>query len=476
MLATTEGTLALIAFEDDAPSAIYEHLPGSPTPLWPEVRMAFSIAFAETEHRTDITVPTAPALRNRKRYLRSLLPFSSDATVARERADVCFIVDGGTAYFDGTSTANWLIDDFAAAEAGRSMVLQWLPLGRGRPAFARTRSLDPLEARAELRANYLRPIREEQVEAVRRLVTEYSRLLPLPVTPHQLERVVEGAISQERIRCGRAVAFSRVLDRIQPRVVLMQSASYAGWSPFMHELKQRGIHVAEPQHGWIGPSHAAYNFGKAMYEGGLRSTLPDTLLTFGSFWSDSIRHPANLVAVGKPHLAEYAGKASKFDERPRTLLVASSVSAVDEACEFVLALRDALPPTWGVKFRPHPSERATCDERYSRLAGVAGVEFDLELDAYASLSQARAVAGVASTVLYEAAALGCAVYVRDSPYRDYYVGEIFGPAYSGAEGARALAESVVNGEAAREPLVSHNELWAPNPIENYSRWLSGVLN
>lgn len=475
LLTTSEGTLALLSLEDDAPGVLAERLPAAPTPLWAQVRMFFSVALAQNELGSESVSPSQSAWAYRRRILRSLLPSKSDASSAQGGSEIAFIVGGTTTYLNEKRERNWLVGDFADYEAERSTILQWRPLSNVQPSFTRTFSLDALAARTELNA-YLRPLGDEYRAAIRRLIAEYSRLLPLPLNEEQFEHVVSSTIAQERIRVSTDRAFKRILDRVQPRVVLMEDASYSYRASLTHELKQRGIHVAEPQHGWIGPSHAAYNFGKAMHEAEMCSTLPDTLLNFGSFWSEGIRHPADLVAVGKPHLAAYANKAQPVKERPKTVLVASSVSAAKEACDFVLALREALPPAWVVKFRPHPSERATHDVRYQRLLDVDGIEFDLEADAYASLSKVRAVAGVASTVLYEAAALGCAVYVRDSPFRDYYVGKIFGPSYTGIEGAREIAKSVIDGVGAREPLVAHDELWAPNPMQNYTRWLNGVLS
>lgn len=475
LLATSESTLALLSLEDDAPGVLGERLRGAPTPLWPQVRMFFSVAFAQNELGSESVSPSQSVWAYRRRILRSLVPTKSDASSARGHSEVAFVVGGTTTYRDGDLERNWLVGDLADHELARSVILQWRPLSSARPSASRTYSLDAFAARKELTA-FLHPLGENHRRAIRRLIAEYARLLPLPLSAQQLERVTASTIAQEQIRVSTDRGFRRILDRVQPRVVLMEDASYTYRASLTHELKRRGIHVAEPQHGWIGPSHAAYNFGKAMFEDEMRSTLPDSLLTFGSFWSEGIRHPADLVAMGKPHLAMYLSRAVPVEERPRTVLVASSVSAVDEACDFVLALRDALPKTWLVKFRPHPSERATHEERYQRLGGAAGIEFDVEPDAYKSLSKVRAVVGVASTVLYEAAALGCAVYVRDSPFRDYYVGNIFGPAHTGVEGAHEIAEGVAGGNAVRNPLVPPDKLWAPNPMENYERWLSGVLS
>ena len=50
MLKTSRAVQNILDLEDAAPDALFEHLPDSPVPLWPLVRMSFAGALAATEH------------------------------------------------------------------------------------------------------------------------------------------------------------------------------------------------------------------------------------------------------------------------------------------------------------------------------------------------------------------------------------------------------------------------------------------
>jgi hypothetical protein len=434
--------------------------------------MLFSVALAEVELQSTAVSTGMSTWQVRRRLIKAHLPSRWDATGFALQRDVCFLVGGITVHEVDGRERNWLVDDFARVTSGRSVVMQWRPHGSRRPAFSPTRSLDAMVARSDLRAR-LRPPTDVQTSAVRRLVTEYARQLEHGLSEAQLEGIVLQALSLERIRRPIDEAFASVLDRVRPRVVIMEDASYGARASLIRMMKERGVHVAEPQHGWIGPSHAAYNFGSTMREEEMRATLPDTVLTFGSFWSEGVRHPADLVAIGKPHLEAQAELAPAIELRPRNVLVISSVADVEGTSDFVLALREGLPDGWTVRFRPHPSERSAYRKRYPRLA-APGVEFDLEGDVYRSMAEARAVVGAASTVLFEAVAMGCPVYVQQSQYFDYYVGDTFGSAFDGAAGAHAIADEITAGAALGPLRIGRDAMWAAQPRSAFARWLHGV--
>jgi hypothetical protein len=259
-----------------------------------------------------------------------------------------------------------------------------------------------------------------------------------------------------------------MLDRVRPSTVVMEDASYGERGSLIAAMKTRGIRVAEPQHGWIGPSHAAYNFGAVMSRPGMAAQLPDELLTFGAFWSEGLSHPAVITAIGKPHLEQAASRAIPFADRPRTFLVASSVAAPAESAAFGLRLRDALPG-WTVLFRPHPSERTTFGTRYPTLVDADNVKVDMRGDVYETLAEVRAVAGTASTVLFEAARFDVHVFVRRSPFTDYYVGDVFGSPLNDDE-----APSIIAGRVESHPAgslaVAPEALWARNPSDAFRLW------
>lgn len=406
------------------------------------------------------------------RYARAFLPGRS--TVPKPKAAspaLCFLVGGTTIRQQSGVTQNWLVDPFARS-VSNSVVIQSRP-STARPDLDSTWSLDAAFARLDV-IHRLRPRRTPPLDEVTRVVAAVAPLLEVPIS----QSVLDGIAQRVSYRLSRVEAtnqlFDRLLDRLRPDIVVMEDASYGAYANAVRLMKQRGVRVVEPQHGWIGPSHAAYNFGAAMREPELFATLPDSLLTFGEFWSTSIRHPGSVVAIGKPHMDAMRHDLPAYEIRPRSVLIASSVSDPDAMSSFVLEVRDALPDDWTVVFRPHPSERSTQELRYPRLVGSHRIQFDTETDVYESMRASRAVIGVASTVLYEALAMGCHVFVRDSPYSDFYIDDVFGEPIRGADGVTHLAETLSRDTP---PVLSGQELeafWMPNAVDNFAYYIESL--
>jgi len=196
--------------------------------------------------------------------------------------------------------------------------------------------------------------------------------------------------------------------------------------------------------------------------------LPDDLLTFGTFWSDLIRFPGQTVAVGKPRLDE--ARAGALASEKRTVLVVSSVSERDAVSDLTLAIRAGLDSSWSVELRPHPSERATVANRYSRLFAHPGISFDMTPDLYDSLGKAAAVVGTASTVLYEALALGVAVFVRESILSDLYLdADLFPFRLRGEADLESMLIAIRSGRLEHQAPAMHT-VFAPNAIDNFARY------
>lgn len=471
-LATSRFTQALLDLEDADPDVLLEALPGSDVPLWPQVRMMLAYAMSAQE-LTSVTVEAAPERFGRlKRVARAALPSREDVRSLSGRRDVLFLVGGTTTYRSDAGVRNWLVGDFADGHPGDAAIVQWRPLMPGAQAFADTRSLDALQARAEVR-NRLRP--RDVGPQVQRLVREYARLLDFDIADEKVEAVIAEAAYTTPLRARLNEELGRVLDRLQPRVVLFEDAVDGGWGATVAAMKDRGIRVAEPQHGWIGPSHAAYNFGAALRRPELARAVPDELLTFGSYWGEGLRYPADVTVIGKPHLEAQVAGVSAVGDRPREVLVVSSVGEPQRTSAFVLRLAAALPAGWTVRFRPHPSERATVGARYPELVGAARVTLDERLDVYESLAASRIVVGVASTVLFEAVAMGCRVFVRDTPYVPVIVGGLFGAPVGDEDVSRIVAATA--GDHDRDALaVAPEALWQPGAVGRFEEWLARPQN
>jgi hypothetical protein len=427
----SRSTTALVALEDAAPDVLFETIPGTDVPLWPLLRWPLASAISYTEFDDDISPSVVGPGPKVKRLARQVLPNPQASSRIRDRADVLFVVSGTTNTRTPRGLRNWLVQSDAEALQGGALILQDAPIAVGapsalRPSFQPTFSFEDAILRAELAAR-LAPEDAVGTSRIERAARRIVELLDAPAPPGQIEWAIRTLKSRARRVRSLSSAFRRVIDRVQPRVVLMQTAAYGDRSPFIRMLHQSGVAVAELQHGWIGGAHGAYNYGAAASEGALRESLPDALLTFGEFWSRSIRVPFETVAVGKPQLEEATTRSIPVGDRPHRALVVSSFANPEPAAAFTLRLRDALPADWRVSFRPHPGERTGFSERYPSLVGADRVDVDLEPDLYTSLAEARLVAGATSTVLYEAIALGTPVIVRRTPATEHYIDQTVFP-------------------------------------------------
>jgi len=484
MMKMSESVASLIALEDAAPAALFETLPGTDIQLWPLLRWPVARSLAEVELHTAAVRRKVSRFHTLERAATRAIPNRRASRRMRAPRDVLFLVNGGRFTTSPEGRVNPLVDGFASAVGSDGYVLQDAPIGAfasrsERPALASAFTFDDVAVEVEALAKFS-PLDESQLRFLHSYVSTIYQELGASV-PHKRQSETE---RQLRIRVARArhtvPRFDRIIDRVQPRLAIVETGAYGDRSPLIQSLKSRGTIVAECQHGWIGASHAAYNAGAAMKTPALARCLPDDLLTFGEFWSESVQFPGNTVAIGKPHLEAVASQARGKSANSTTVIVVSSVVERDEMTRFTLALRELLPSEWTVLYRPHPSERDTVDSLYPGLAAAPNVGFDLERDVYDSVARAAAVFGLASTVLYEAVALGCRVFVKDSPLAALYVDSaIFGdPIRDDGELASVVRElhmeSAAQTSESRQALI--DSVWKPHAIANFSAYVSERLN
>lgn len=471
-MSIARGTEALVDLENRAPDVLFENAPGSDTPLWPYMRIPLANVTREREFATK---GHGPILSTRRiaSFLGDTLRNGRRSPLRARNARCLFYTVGTTVFATPGGQRNWLVDAYAHALQGDAVVVQKAPFRHvarfgGRPDFPATFTFDRVLARAEVSAR-LQPLRGDAARAVRRTVNAILDEFDFPLTDAERARI-EFEVAHQRART-RVIepAFRRLLDRVRPELLVMDGAAYGNMAGQIALAKSRGIVVVEPQHGWIGNSHPAYNFGAAMADERLFRVMPDVIITFGDFWSEQIRVPSGVIAVGKPYLESKTRQARPLAERPKRLLVASSMTDTEEMSDFVVALRAAMPQDWTVAFRPHPTERPEVESRYPRLASLSGVEFDRLTDVYESLTESRAVVGVASTVLFEAVAFGCATFVKDSVFADLYGHAALGERIAGPADVGRIAESLTRIGGAMPDAATMRSLWKPDAVDTFVR-------
>lgn len=449
------STAALVALEDRAPDALFATLPGTGIPLWPLLRWPLSESIMLTQYEGALPPRHESTLSKALRFARTAMPSSDWSRSLRGPYPVLFFGTGSRNVPTPEGMANPLLGPFAETLGGRAAMLQYEPIPRGRRhAFEPTATFEDAVVTAELRAR-LRPVPASVLAEARDVAEELFRLVDHPVS----EALKATALRNFGLRVTRAASFAesygRVLDRVAPQLLILQQAAYGDRSVFVRAAHERGITVAEPQHGWLGGAHGAYHFGAAASDPRLRSALPDTLLTFGQYWSDSVSAPFSTVAIGRPGLEDAGDAAPPLDERPLDVVVVSTVVGPDDLSDFTLRLRDVLPEGWRVKFRLHPKERGMFDQLYPRLVGQARIELDTEPNPHVSFGSSRIMVSANSTSLYEAIALRTPVIVRETSMSDDYTDpEIFtNRVAQGADPAPALTRAIDSPELDLSPAL-----------------------
>ena len=415
------STAALVALEDAAPDELFACLRGTTIPLWPMLRWPLAAALAHTEYETDFTPHLEGIVSKARRLGQMAAPSTRSARTLRGPTPVLFFATASRNVPSPTGEVNPLLGPFADVLPGDAAMVQYEPLPRSRRlAFAPTVTFGNEIAAAEVRARALPfpgTILREAREVAEAIISHVDHQLD-PARRDQALRMFGARVRRATIL---AAAYARLLDRVRPQLLILQMAAYGDRSTFVTAAHERGILVAEPQHGWLGPSHGAYNFGAAASDPRLRIALPDTLLTFGEFWSESVSVPFETVVVGKAAIDDARDRTSPLGERPRELLYVSTVVEPEEVARFVLSLRETVPAGWTIVFRPHPKERAVVSQRYPSLIAAERIRIDEEPDPYRSFARSRVVVGATSTALYEVLALGTPTVLRVSPMTPFYM-------------------------------------------------------
>lgn len=464
---------ALLNFEDSNSELLFEQAPGSQSYLWALARWPIATALTTTQSNNQPPAPSASKEPSKfyylKRMIREALPNTYSADNLHEQVDHLFLVHGGTITSASNGIGNWLSDDFAMALADDAAVIQDLKFDSLTP-----RSQRPANPRTWTWAPALSRIREQAKtnsisKAAQQHVVEYMQRIYTQLDAH-LPATLRSSITQEvlgwvRMLGPTEIEFNAVLDRAQPRRIYLQQASYSHFSSIVRIAHDRGVEVAEPQHGWIGAAHAAYNYGSAWFASPLTSSLPDTLLTFGDHWGKHLRFPGKIAAIGKPSLDRASTNIAPYGERSKRLLLVSSEYERDVFIASAKKLRALLPDIWEIALRPHPHERAEAETLFAD-ALVEGISLDLELDVTLSVSRSRAIVGTVSTVLFEALPLGVHIGVIETALANHYAStEIFPQRLNNEESFRQFTELVISDAT---PDIQHaHSVWKPQAINSF---------
>jgi hypothetical protein len=270
--------------------------------------------------------------------------------------------------------------------------------------------------------------------------------------------------------------YERLLDRVQPRLVLIVIGYRLVNQVLTEVARRRGLRVAELQHGTLGASHPAYNFAP----GRRPDSFPDDLLLFGDLWrraTPGLPLPAaQAPAIGYAWLEMQKARYGRSSaSSPKRVLFLSQRTIGAELSRAAVRLRQLIPETeLQICYRLHPSEHTGWREAYPELAR-SGIEVQAatSVPLYAAQRDADLQVGVYSTALLEGLAFGLPTYVLALPGHEQL------SAITSTGPAHLVGDAETLAEAVRQPppaaAAESEALWAPGATSRFEAYLERTL-
>ncbi len=472
----TQPSLAqLIEIEND-PVFLEFRCPHSGALLWPLVRNQFlRQLISDLYYQQAPLVAAVPAVPRRQALGALSRVLGHNLQQGRMRGEV-LVIGTGAGHFQREGRWFNRITDYLAQESPTDTVMvegvvDWhVPYPRWNQRVAYWL---PWQGAITLTGRLL--MRDRHVAAARELL-EYARqrtaqLLGLTIADSNMDMLV-GMLARKLARLPvMQYAYRRLLERVQPRLVLLEQACYGDFALFNQVAREMGVRVAEPQHGMVSGGHDAYCYAPVLRESeAYRACLPHDFLGYGAWWNSQINVPVQKWVIGNPHYSEQRRSISPAQGAQTDILL------LGDGIEFSLylalsqELAQLLRGHYRIVLRPHPLERAEVQLRFPE--GRAGdVLIDSNRDIYSSFATAHAVVGEVSTGLFEAQGIAGRVLLWETAKARFSYPQH--PFCSFAD-ARALVEALQAPRSAQTEALAE-EIWAPGWAGNFRKYLAHAL-
>ena len=263
------------------------------------------------------------------------------------------------------------------------------------------------------------------------------------------------------------------LDKTLPdstKLLIMVGASYPNSYPITKRMKDRGIKVADLQHGFITKTNAVYSYAEEiLHSAEAKAGAADYFLTYGDWWNDQILNPSTKVSIGNPY-REYSVARVKINPSDRILIIGCGSNT--EKCIQLAETIEREIDGYQVVFRPHPGEIEMAKSIISEKGYQ--VKLDTIKEVYESLAITKVVISEMSTVLFEAIGICKKIIILDTDYSRLYLPDNpFTKCDSKESVIRTLKET---NECANETSYEIEKVWKENWKYNYRTFVSEIIS
>jgi hypothetical protein len=472
---TPAVTLTDLLAIEDTPELLALCCPQTGIPVWPNVRIAFfRQIMADLLFATGSVEPPAESRSWRAVGVLGRAAAHNVGAVfgKRLRSDVIINTEAiGDELRDGR-WFNRYVDPFGDLPSGRQAVVmanmfewQWRKPRHNERIYYHA----PIQVGAVLAAKLVpRKTAMRLAQAVTALACDRAKVtLGWEIGRARRAAFVQWSASKIAGLPFRYRAYRRLMQRVQPRLLLGSSGCYGAHAPLIAAARDLGVVTAEYQHGAISSGHDAYNFAPAIFASeAYRRTLPQYLLTYGTWWSAQVTAPVECVAIGNPARAAKLDQMAPLHVDRRTVLILGDGIEFDLYLDLARAIARAVAGTGlEVALRPHPLERTSVLQRHGGC--IDGVRIDVVPDIYTSFAQAHTVVSEVSTGLFEAVGLVARTILLNTAKSRFAYPEHPFTAANTVQEVIGLIHNVP-----KTPRVDADALWSPDWKNNYKRFLS----
>ncbi|MBZ0281664.1 MAG: hypothetical protein K8L97_13075 [Anaerolineae bacterium] len=312
---------------------------------------------------------------------------------------------------------------------------------------------------------HLKPLPADAARTIADFAAHVSDTLNLGKMRHSFADKM--MVHVQRCRSLRPLLAKRVLPRLKSRMAFVHMSSYMGIvAPITKSLHDEGFSVVELQHGMVALTDRAHNFPALCFqsEHPARAYLPDIFLTFGDFWAENVRIPAQKVPIGFPLLAESVARLADIQANPQDILVISQWTISKQLVE-VVAQAARMLPDYRFMYKLHPREAHL---PFDALRGLPNVELVTSGNVHDWIARCGIVVGYNSTVVAETLAFtNKRLFILQNDDLPKGMGHEFAD-------AAALVDAIGNPHVGY-PAINPRNFWADNWQGRIDSFLSEYL-
>ena len=465
----------LLKIEND-PELLAFNCPETDIPAWAFIRHAFMRIIIGKAFYENPIVGTGSARTKYAKMISYLIRSSlHNFTTPTKHADVCFLTTGLGNYTEHDYTRDRLASYFAEAGHTQTLIFQGAGNWNWPQNFGSAHTLYNTPSKVFAHAiGWVRTNKDHRNTAAKVIQT----------AANHARKAVDCDLSDDEINilirmlAHQLATFPHLvkyyyqwfLSRKVRLLMLEDGCLGSNIIGIIHAARMADVITAEYQHGMITRGHGGYNVGEYLISHpGFRQTMPHYMLTYGTWWNTQFNLPLKKLAVGNPHFAESAKKASDESEKSDILVLGDGFDTQSYLSLAHGITTNAEISVRRVLFRPHPIER----DKVQNLDLPSSVEIDTNQDIYQSLQSARFVISELSTGLFEAAAIGCTSLMWSTRKSRFVMPDCPFSSFSSFEELQNILAAGL--KSVQDSRVRNTEFFELDWKSNYTKFVEEVL-